>query len=147
MSVSFKYLEWKERKAGGDYIQEIQQPKARSKESRARVFRLVNLVSKNFCINEQRRLDEKYESGEINPAITGKSVYKSEIYSAIISTVKHRGFVFANSIAFNVPYVLDSAIAPTFQFPVVDKEGIVRLPGWITRHLALTWTAICALLL
>lgn len=40
-----------------------------------------------------------------------------------------QSFVFANSIALNVPYVLDSAIAHTFQFPVVDKEGIVRLPG------------------
>lgn len=36
---------------------------------------------------------------------------------------------------------------PTFQFPVVDEQRIVRLPRRIPRHLAMTGTAVRALLL
>lgn len=36
---------------------------------------------------------------------------------------------------------------PTFQFPVVDEQRIVRLPGRIPRHLAVARAAVGALLL
>lgn len=40
-----------------------------------------------------------------------------------------------------------SVALPTFQFPVVDEEGIVGLPGRISRHLTVARAAVRALLL
>lgn len=92
----------------------------------------------NFWVNEQRRMGkkerEKYTTKRLT-VTTGKikirkirnpggNLFRNNLNDG------NTGFcVCEQYCALNVSYVLDSAIAPTFQFPVVDKEGIVRLPG------------------